>query len=538
MLTNSQTLFTPQERARMLALAAELKRRGLAPTSLPQTPAAWRGSAPTWADWLRKFFPGFVSAPFSMRHEELWEWAWALEEGARPAPFVAIWPRGGSKSMSAELATVMVGLFGARRYAIYVCETQEQADGHVGTIAGILESVGVERAVNKYGSSRGWRRNRLRARGGFTLDALGLDTAARGIKVDADRPGFMVLDDVDGRHDTPAVTRKKIETLTTTILPAGSDDCAVLAVQNLIHSNSVFSRLADGRADFLQDRVVSGPYRALENFAYELAAGEYAITGGAPTWAGQSVKDCQGFINTWGLKAFERECQQIVSDSEGALWTRDIIDGTRAVQVPGMRRVVVGVDPSGGSGPDSAETGIVVVGVGEDGEGYVLDDMSLRAAPNEWALMAITAYNKHDADAVVGEVNNGGEMVGSTIQTLASDMGIVVPFTAVRASRGKHARAEPVSALYAQGRVHHVGLFSDLEGQMTTWVTGDKSPDRLDALVWAVTELGIIGSAFAPAATMAKAAKSGAAKWHPAYAPPLRGGRWGRAGEDKSYRRR
>lgn len=221
----------------------------------------------------------------------------------------------------------MAGMLHKRTYVVYLCETQDQADKHVATIAGLLESAGVDRALNKYGNSKGWRRNRLRASLGFTVDALGLDTATRGIKVDADRPDFMILDDIDGRHDSAEATQKKIEILTTTILPAGSNDCAVLAVQNLIHFNSIFCRLADGRADFLNDRIVSGPYKAVEGLKYVTSDGRYAITEGVATWEGQNLGVCEDQINQWGPSAFLREAQHDILIVEGAVFGEDWVNG-------------------------------------------------------------------------------------------------------------------------------------------------------------------------------------------------------------------
>lgn len=174
-----------------------------------------------------------------------------------------------------------------------------------------------------------------------------------------------------------------------------------------------------------------------------------------------------------------------IDEVPGAPWKRSVIEDTRVGAHPGLVRVVVGVDPAGASGPESDETGIVVAGLGADGHGYVLDDRSLQGSPAGWASAAVTGYYAHRADRIIGEVNNGGEMVGYTIATIDGS----VAYKAVHASRGKLTRAEPIAALYEQGRVHHVGAFPDLEDQMCTWVPGDKSPDRMDALVWALTEL-------------------------------------------------
>jgi predicted phage terminase large subunit-like protein len=179
---------------------------------------------------------------------------------------------------------------------------------------------------------------------------------------------------------------------------------------------------------------------------------------------------------------------ELLTDTPGALWHLDRIEELRVRSAPQpLERVVVAIDPAVTFGPDSDETGIVVVGLAADGHGYVLDDLSGRYPPSEWAQRAIQAYRMYSADRIIGEVNNGGALVEHTLRSV--DPGI--PFKAVHASRGKLTRAEPVSALYEQGRIHHVGVFGPLEDQMTSY-DGSRtgaSPDRLDAAVWGFTEL-------------------------------------------------
>lgn len=181
---------------------------------------------------------------------------------------------------------------------------------------------------------------------------------------------------------------------------------------------------------------------------------------------------------------------EILDDVPGALWTRDMIDGHRAA-LPEMARVVVAIDPSGtgGDDDDGDEIGIVVAGRGIDGRGYVLEDASCKLSPDAWARRAVTAYHRWSADRIVAERNFGGAMVQSLIRTADAS----VPYKEVVASRGKAVRAEPVSALYEQGRISHVGTFDQLEDQMMLMTaggfTGEGSPDRLDALVWALTEV-------------------------------------------------
>jgi phage terminase large subunit-like protein len=175
----------------------------------------------------------------------------------------------------------------------------------------------------------------------------------------------------------------------------------------------------------------------------------------------------------------------LLEDVEGAMWKREQIETFRIPKAPDLVRIVVAIDPAVTSSEDSDETGIVVAGIGADGHGYVLADESLRATPLGWASRAVTSYLANKADRIIGEANNGGDLIEQTIRTVNDR----VSYTKVTASRGKQTRAEPVAALYEQGRVHHVGQFAYLEDEMCSWVPGDASPNRMDALVWALTEL-------------------------------------------------
>ncbi len=182
---------------------------------------------------------------------------------------------------------------------------------------------------------------------------------------------------------------------------------------------------------------------------------------------------------------------ELLDEAEGALWNRDMIDAARwHAEMPQMRRIVVAVDPAITAKAESDETGIIAAGLSPDGVGYVMKDVSGRYSPGEWASKVIALYHEMGADRIVAEGNQGGEMVRHTLQTEWP----AAPVTIVHASRGKAARAEPVAALYEQRRVRHVGRNLDaLEDQMVTWepLSGMASPDRLDALVWALTDLMI-----------------------------------------------
>lgn len=182
---------------------------------------------------------------------------------------------------------------------------------------------------------------------------------------------------------------------------------------------------------------------------------------------------------------------EVLDDVPGALWTRALLDETRVAKAPELRRVVVAVDPSGGHTEDNDEQGIVVAGVGVDGHGYTLADYSCRMTPDGWGRRAVQAYIDHKADRIVFEANYGGEMCEHVIQTAARVMGVKVAVKMLHASRGKVVRAEPVAALFEQKRAHHVGAFDRLEDEQCTFapLTFDGSPNRVDAEVWAYTEL-------------------------------------------------
>lgn len=208
----------------------------------------------------------------------------------------------------------------------------------------------------------------------------------------------------------------------------------------------------------------------------------------APSFIRQIIRKYEG--TRLGRQELNAE---ILDDIPGALWTRQVLDDCRVKpdKLPDMARVVVGVDPSGtgGEDDDGADIGIIVAGRGVNGRGYVIADFTCKLSPDGWGRRAVTAYHRHDADRIVAETNYGGAMVKAVIRTADA----TVPYKEVKASRGKVARAEPIAALFEQGRVHMVGGFPELEDEMvfmtSTGYLGDGSPNRVDAMVWALSEL-------------------------------------------------
>ena len=176
-----------------------------------------------------------------------------------------------------------------------------------------------------------------------------------------------------------------------------------------------------------------------------------------------------------------------IDEAPGALWTRKIIEDARTLIVPPLSRIVVAVDPSVTS--TGNETGIIVAGKYKD-HGYVLADLTVQGSPLTWGEAVVAAYKQCQANIIIAEKNNGGEMIALVLKQVDPN----VPVKLVNASRDKQTRAEPVAALYEQGRIHHVGNFNALEDEMCLWLPGDPSPNRMDALVWALTDL-MLGSA-------------------------------------------
>lgn len=468
-------------------------------------PAEWQG-------WLTSLFPAYVAGEFAQRHIDFWAWVWSVSPGIRPAPFVAIWPRGGGKSTSAELAAVALGARGARQYIWYLSLTQEQADAHVENIAAMLESPEVEayypdlasRKVGKYGNSKGWRRERLRTTSGLTVDALGLDTARRGAKVEEARPNLIIVDDVDDILDSLATTQKKIDILTHSILPAGSSDLAVLAIQNMVIPDGVFAQLADGRAEFLADRIVSGPYLAIDGLTYEQREGRFTITGGTPTWTGQDLTTCQNYIDTYGLSAFLAESQHEVEAAPGGMFNHLQYQYCDWSEIPSLVRIVVWCDPAVTSTDQSDAMGIQADGISEKDTIYRLWSWENVTTPEDVLRRAILKALELRADSVGCETDQGGDTWESTYReacrSLVEDRDYphinkdthFPTFHQAKAGAGhgpKAHRASLMLADYERGKFVHVrGTHRTLERALNRFPK-TKPFDLVDAAYWSWNDL-------------------------------------------------
>lgn len=372
------------------------------------------------AAWLRIVFPTLVTHEFGDHHLDYWRWLWAIELDERPESFVGIWARGGAKSSSAEAGVAVVAARRTRQYALYVCETQDQADDHVGSIGSLLESPIVarafpalaRRAVGKYGNSKGWRRNRLRTAQGFTVDALGLDTAARGVKLELQRPDLLVLDDIDSERDGPGQVEKKVDAITRKLIPAGSSTVAVLAIQNLVNPQGVFAQLAgitDTPADFLLRRHVSGPIPALYDAAYDVQDGRTVITAGRPSWVGQDIETCQAQIDDMGPTAFRVEAQHETDARQGPIFGHLTYQHCRPEEVPPLRLVEVWVDPAVTDTDNSDSMAIQADGLADSGCIYRLRSWEKRSSPTDALKLALAWAVVLGARRVGVETDQGGD---------------------------------------------------------------------------------------------------------------------------------
>lgn len=465
------------------------------------------GECMPWRDWIDAVASSYARSEFADHHVEFWDWADQVFDDPDLTKFaLLLWPRGHAKSTGVELATAKWGCCGHINYALYVCATQDLADDHISTIAAILESEDMERhypemakpLLGKHGNSKGWRRNRVRTASGFTVDAIGLDTAARGAKMESHRPDLIILDDIDNESDSPNAVAKKMRTLTQAILPAGGDEVepVVVLAQNLTHPNAIAKKLDDGSFEALAGALKIGPLPAVRDMEVEQDdQGIWRIIGGEPTWQGMNLKQCEDRIKRYTLSAFLLESQQQITDRKGALWAQALIDDLRMSR-PNFQfdRIIVSVDPNKtGRGDDAG-----IVGIGRatpPGQtlphAYVLDDGTELAAPSRWRDIAAEMLLGLHAGSFIVESTGAGELAELTLRGSPKLQNRPVEVNNVEAKMSKGDRARPVAQLYKDGRVHHCGVFPTLEAQMTGWVpgVGSMSPGGVDALVHGITHL-------------------------------------------------
>ena len=289
-----------------------------------------------WRVWLKTCAPRTFTGTFSTFHTDFWNWYWRITDARRrnelltdeDLAFLAIWMRGGGKSSNVEWAAIAEGALVGSGYVLYVSGTQALAEGHVQAIRERIEGESVakyyphlaEPQMGRHGNQYGWRQDFLRTKNGWSIRPMGLDVGVRGGRVGDLRPTLIIFDDVDDHSDSPLVVQKKLETISRSIIPAGTKGTAILGAQNLIHRNSVFNQILTRKTSVLSRRIVSGPFPAFEGLQVEHRVTDKGprnvIVAGRPTWPDFDLAACQKFLDDAGREAFLAEYQHDFSAIE------------------------------------------------------------------------------------------------------------------------------------------------------------------------------------------------------------------------------
>lgn len=432
-------------------------------------------------DRLRLLWPETFIEPLAPAHTQF------LDAVKAKSDVVFIAPRSFAKSSLLETLPALAGIDGSA-YVLLVSGTQEIANRHLADIEARLLAPNVavrfpglaSRGISKFGTAQGWRRNRLVTADGVTIDALGLDVKARGLKMGNLRPTHVFVDDVDEADDSSEVSQSKWDRLTLSILPTmAAIGAQVIFVQNMVGPHGVASRLLAGEA--LVDAVRIGPIPALVAATYDE---DGFPNGGTPSWDAQPVEVQRALARTWGAEAWRRESQHEVTKKRGVLWVGSMFTHDPVPpSLPEFGQILIGVDPSGGKGRGD-NAGIVVVGqIGR--RFWVLADLSGLLPREEFGAAVSRAYATWGG-VIVHETTGAGEHAASTMQIAGVPLSRMVGVAAVGS---KADRARPVAELYSAGRVAHVAGLGSLEASQTSWVPGSSrvSPGDIDALVHAIS---------------------------------------------------
>ncbi len=444
--------------------------------------------------WPQSFFGSRgVCHPLASFHHIFWAWVYELERGVRPDALVNCWYRGSSKSTFAEIVPCVVGMRRSRYYILYICATQDSADDHVMNVAEKLSSPLFEqdhpdvsrRRVDKYGQSAGWRRNRLRTESGLTIDALGLDTArTRGLKLEDQRPDLIILDDVDNDVDSQQTIQKNVNRLRKSIIPSGSEDVAILLIQNKIRDDGIMGRLVNDTADYLNNRIMNGPIKAVQGLQYEQIDNRYVITDGIPTWVGKDLERCERELNDSGPTAFLSENQHSTDASIGHIFKHIDFDRLRINrdEMPEIFMIECWVDPAVTNTSQSDCQAVQLTALTENDYFIKLRSWEQRSSPEEALRQAIKWANEFEATCVGVETDQGGDLWRSAYYREIENMKCpVVPFKSARAGQSKQSKRHRVSQQvpdYENGRCLHLrGTHHVLEDALRRF--GVSEPDDL-----------------------------------------------------------
>lgn len=458
-------------------------------------------SAPSWADlirsrqpssteddvlagragllpWAQRFLPKHFSEEPADFHHELADLASECER------LVTAAPRGHAKSTLLALAWPLFRAATAREpFTLLVSDTAEQAGQRTSDIhAELLDNEALAAAYpalalperRDYQDKRVKRTTReFITLGGIRFTAAGAGQRFRGIKERHQRPTLIVVDDLENEENvrTPDQRAKLWDWFTKSLLNLpGPDGARFVVIGTILHEKGLLARL-----------LGSEQAKAWTQRKYR------AITDEQPLWpAAWPLDRLEAQRILIGSRAFSSEYLNDPVDDSVTMWKEAWLNANRVTSAPALERVAVAVDPSVSG--DGDECGIVAGGIAA-GHGYTLEDNTVQGSPATWARVAIDTYRRLEADFIVAEKNNGGEMIEQTIRSVLKPGEAMPRVKLVWASRGKQTRADPIAALDEAGKLHIVGNLVKLEDELTTWVPGMASPNRLDAYVWLFTDL-------------------------------------------------
>lgn len=496
MVTSTTTATTDRE-----LTVNDIRRRGV------HDPMVWAATLGLWP------------LPPPGWHRQVYRWAAQLvDQTSTPEPLIVAAHRGGAKSTLLEIVVAWAVANGHRRYPLYVSGTQELGNQHVDAIAAVLTNPRVlevhpwlhdladQSVIHRDKQpgrvrARQWRQSRL-AGPGWQIDSVGLDVSVRGRRDGEQRPDLIVLDDLDERDDSQTVVARKFQRVSSSILPAGElAGCGVVWVQNIPNPDGLLARRLAGDEPFrlLGDATVVGPIKAVDGLVTTVddATGLRKVTGGVPTWPeGLGATEVESWISRVTWPVFLAEFQHEHPGKDGALLTPADLVHHDPYLWGDPERIVVAVDPAVKLRPGSDETGIVVVGlwlVDSRRRVAVLEDLSGRLPVSRWPGLVAETAARVGADMIVVEDNQGGDAWSVLLRKAAVESGVTLPrVRQVTAREAKAARAHPVAEAHSAGDVVFASRLDRLEGEWTRWVPGvGESPNRLDAEVWGVRELGV-----------------------------------------------
>ena len=381
-----------------------------------------------YLDWLTTMFPRTFTGPMATFHHEFWQHIFSIEEGVRPRPFVAIWPRGFSKTTNLECASIALAVLQAqRRYWLSVRSTQDSAEKYLTNLSKRLGQPEIayhypelsQKEISKDGNQAAWNRNRLYTAYGIVYDAIWTKGERRGAKVGDYRPDVISLDDIDETHDSLVTIERKISLVTESLLPSGSSHAAGIGVQNLPNEHGIFRRLANEseyEVDFWQDRIVSGPHKAVNNPVFTKVWDDVTeqyqeiLTDGEATWSEvKPIEVLNDEIKEYGKKSFLKE-KQHEFDVHGDLFADHEFERISVEEFNSysVYNTIVSVDPAVTNTDKSDNQGVVCVSKVSK-RFYPIDAWEGRLDVKDVIQKAILMAVKRDATAILFETNQGGD---------------------------------------------------------------------------------------------------------------------------------